>query len=403
MAGRYVSLLHPPGVLPFVAAAFVGRMPIAMYGLATLLLVESTSGSYTRAGLVAGTFALTAVAAPVQGRLADRFGQPSVLGPVLVLHTVGLLALVAAGRAPAPLGLQLVTAVIAGVTTPQLGAFVRARWTAQLAGRPELQAAFALESALDELVFIGGPILVAVLAAQVAPAAGLLVALALVVIGGTSFASLRATAPPPAPRGPGGPRAWSFRGLRVIVVVMLGLGMGFGGLEVAVIAFADEQGHPVLAGPLLALVAAASGVAGLVYGARHRDGAVDHALLVAVCALAAGLLPLSLSPTLALKAVAALVAGVAIAPTLIAGYAVVQRAVPARVLSEGFTWMHASISAGAALGAALAGRLVDLGGSTWAFPVASGGGLLAAVAVVATRHSLRSALMPAEDHVAGPW
>jgi len=61
--------------------AFVGRLPLAMSQLGTLLLVATASGSYGLGGLSAGALAVAnALGAPVAGTLADRVGQRQVLG-----------------------------------------------------------------------------------------------------------------------------------------------------------------------------------------------------------------------------------------------------------------------------------------------------------------------------------
>ncbi len=50
---------------------------------------------------------------------------------------------------------------------------VRTRWASLLAGDPALPTAYALESVLDEVVYIAGPVLVTTLAAHLFAAAGL--------------------------------------------------------------------------------------------------------------------------------------------------------------------------------------------------------------------------------------
>jgi hypothetical protein len=73
----------------------------------------------------------------------------------------------------------------------------------------------------------------------------------------------------------------------------------------------------------------------------------------------------------------------AIAPTLIAGFAATERAVPAGRLTEGLTWAGTGVAIGIAAGAALAGRVTDAVGAQPAYSMAVAGAGLAAVVSLA--------------------
>src|SRR5664280_1902930 len=95
----YSQLLAIKGTRGFVSAGFVGRLPMSMMGLGTVLLVQSSTGSYGVAGAVAACLAIaSSAAAPLVGRWIDRLGQARVLLPSLAVHTVGLLTLLAAAH-----------------------------------------------------------------------------------------------------------------------------------------------------------------------------------------------------------------------------------------------------------------------------------------------------------------
>ena len=75
-AGAYRTVLARPGALRLLASSLLGRMPVGMVGLATLLTVRAATGAYAAAGAVAGCYAVAnSLIAPVHGRLIDRFGQ----------------------------------------------------------------------------------------------------------------------------------------------------------------------------------------------------------------------------------------------------------------------------------------------------------------------------------------
>ena len=76
----FLEVLARPGAWRFSVAGAIGRMPMSMFGLGTVLLIASVTGSYGLAGIVAATGSVGyAVCAPQAARLADRLGQRRVL------------------------------------------------------------------------------------------------------------------------------------------------------------------------------------------------------------------------------------------------------------------------------------------------------------------------------------
>ena len=83
-----------------------------------------------------------------------------------------------------------------GLTQFSFGALVRTRWAYALRGSQHeslLNTAYALEAAIDEIVFIFGPILAAFLATSVHPVSQLFVPTLACGIGGAVFFSLKNT------------------------------------------------------------------------------------------------------------------------------------------------------------------------------------------------------------------
>jgi MFS family permease len=387
----YRSLLSVPHARAFVLAGFVARLSISMRALGSVLMVSELTGSYGLAGAVAAAALLAeAVAAPRLGRAVDRYGQRRVLLISLAVHSAGTLSLVLSAQLSAPTWTLLVTAAISGAAALPVGSLVRARWSTLVGGSPALESAFALESTLDELIFVLGPVLVTALALGVAPGAGLLGALLLTVTGSLALALQRRTEPAPTGvRNRSYAPAISTSGLRVLVATFVAAGAIFGTLDVAMVAFAGQVGSPGAAGVLLALVAAGSLLAGLGYGSRSWRWPLDNRFAASVIVLWAGTVPLVLAPSVALMAPAAAFAGVAIAPTLIAGFTLVQKLVPTQALTEGLNWTITALGVGAAVGAWTAGLIADTAGSRTAFLVAVVAGGVAVAVAASGRGRLR--------------
>lgn len=370
MLTPYRRVLAVPGALAFSLTGLVARLPISMVSLGIVILVSARSGSYGLAGGVAAAYLIgTAAFAVVQGRLTDRLGQSRVLPWTILVFTAALSLLIwsveAGWSSPIPQAL----AAIGGAAQPQVGSSIRARWSHNLPDKTQLQTAFALEAVVDEAVFVLGPILVTALATLVHPAAGLGTAIVSGLVGTLALAAQRSTEPPAHPstgrHGPRVPMGWAVLG--PLVVSGVGMGMFFGGVEVATVAFAEELGAKGVSGPLLGALALGSLLAGFVSGmvqwrasnaARFRRGMV---------VLAVSAVPLPFVGGFALLGVVLFVAGFAIAPTLIAVVAWIEETVPARRLTEGISIVTTGIGVGLAPGAAAVGAVVDRYGASTSF------------------------------------
>jgi MFS family permease len=410
----YSQLLAIKGTRGFVSAGFVGRLPMSMMGLGTVLLVQSSTGSYGVAGAVAACLAIaSSAAAPLVGRWIDRLGQARVLLPSLAVHTVGLLTLLTAAHWRTPRWSLFAAAIITGIAIPPVSSCVRARWALVAPDTARLQVAYALESVLDEVIFIVGPVLVTLLATAASPAVAVASTLAFVATGVLTFAAQRGTEPAPSARpaadraataGPADDRgnradrrrrsAIGVPGVRVVVTAFVALGAVFGALEVSMVAFAGEQGARGAAGPLLAVLAGASLCAGVVYGARGWRAPLHRRFAVALGLLAVGVVPLAIVDSVPLMAAAAVLAGLAVSPSLISGYGLVERLSPSGALTEGLTWVSTAVGLGIAIGSSASGQLVDLRGAGWGFAVCLAGAAAAAVVGLSGHRVLRSAADP---------
>lgn len=378
--GPYRDLFRVPGAWQFSGSGFVARLPISMMGIGTVLLISQSTGRYALAGAVSGVLAITgAVSGPVIGRLVDRFGQARVLRPFLLLYAAGVLALVIAVRSGAPTWSWFVAAV-AGGFLPQFGSLVRARWAVLVPPGPGRQTAFAFESVVDEVVFVSGPPLVTFLAIGVDPAAGLVAALCFALVGGFALASRRDTEPPPAHVDhPRVRRGEVLRpGLVVAVITMFGTGAVFGSVEVIVVAYAEEEGHPAWAGGILALWAFASLLAGVLYGAISWRRDIGARFLVAATTFGAAATLLLTVRSLTMLVAVMLLSGVSISPVLIGSTALTDSVVPPGALTEGLSWITTGLVVGITTGAVLSGPLIDGWSAQTAFVLPAAAGVLSA-------------------------
>jgi MFS family permease len=391
----YLLVLRTPHALPMVLAAFIGRLPLSMVGLGSVLLVQSETGSYGLGGAVAAVGAVAAaIAGPVIGRLADTHAQRRVLLSVLAVFVVAGAFFLVSVRDHWPLWTVFVSAGAAGASLPPVASMIRVRWTHLLRGTPRLPAALAMESVVDEFVFIVGPVLVTFLSTTGHTTSGVVTAFTLAAVGGLLFAAQRRTEPPPAPREHRrGPSAMRVRGLRVLFVVGAAVGAILGTLEISLVAFADEAGARSLSGLLIAGLAAGSMVAGIGWGTVHWRVRLRHRLVGVLTLLTALTVPLTLVGSYWLMLPLVVLAGVAVSPSLISAFTLAEVLVPRAAVTEAFTWIGTSLALGVAVGASVAGKIVDSVGANASFLVAT---VAAGVAAIVVWLGQRCLHVPAE-------
>lgn len=390
----YGQLLRTRGAWTFLLPGFAARQPFAMLTLSIVLLVQHTSGSYGVAGAVAAVTGVSmALFAPYSGRLADRYGQRAVLLPGVLVHTASGLTLTVLALADAPLWALFAAAVPTGASVPQVGPMVRARWAVKLKGSPLMSTAAAFESVTDELTFVLGPLVATALCTAVNPAAGLVTEAALTLVGGLLFAAQKSTQP--VVGRPDGDHArvehvpaLRIPGVRVLIVVFLGIGSVFGGMQVSLAAFTESIGEPGLNGVLYGVFAAGNMPSGLACGAIAWRTAPQQRLLVGYTALALTASGLWAAHSVLVLAGLGLLVGVCIAPALITGYTLVEGLVPAGARTEAFTWLTGAVALGQAAAVTVSGQLEDRLWDGAGFLVPMAGTVLA----LATLLTLRSRL-----------
>jgi MFS family permease len=360
---------------------------MAPIGIVTML--SQTHGEYWLAGAVAATFTFAnAVAAPQISRLVDRLGQFRLLIPTTAVSAVAftLLAIAAHQRWPS---WTLFVAALLAASMPSISAMVRARWTELFRNRPQLKTAFAFESAADELVYIAGASLSVGLSVALFAEAGILASTLLLTLGTAAFVLQRRTEPPPRSSERASTRAAiSLRPVQLITFAMVFVGTIFATAEVCIVALTREWGDPDAATLVIGVYAAGSFILGVIIGVLKLTAALHRQLLVAVAALLITTVPLLLADRILVLTATIFLSGVAVSPTFITAFGLVERRVPAAVLTEAITWVGTGIGIGMASGAFVSGWVVDTFGARNGFWVSVGAATAALSIVALGQHGL---------------
>jgi len=167
--------------------------------------------------------------------------------------------------------------------------------------------------------------------------------------------------------------------------------IGFGGLEVALPAFAEAEGSRGAVGPLITIWALGSVIGGLWYGARSWESSVEKRFLTLMALLALGSAPLPFAPSVGVMGVLLVFTGLALAPLATTEYALVDRLAPPGSETEAYSWQIVANVMGAAAGSLIAGVLAEDVSVQWALATAGIACAAGFVVAVAGRRSLRPA------------
>lgn len=362
MSNPYREIFRAPGAKGFSAAGFFARLPIAMAPIGIVAMLSQTHGEYWLAGAVSATFALTnAALSPQISRLVDRKGQSKVLIPATIVSVIAFAVLIIATNQKWPAWTLFLSAFLAAAM-PSIPAMMRARWTEIFRDRPELNTAFAFESAADELVYISGASLSVGLAVSLFPEAGMMISTTFLALGTFAFLLQRSTEPKVRPVESGRQQrsAIFLRPVQIITLALIFVGSTFATAEVSAVAITKALGQPEAASLVIGVYAIGSFVVGLILGALNPKMPLQRQLLIAVSVLALTALPLLVANTsVALLAFAVFLSGVAISPIFITSFGLIERRVPESMLTEGVTWVMTGIGIGMALGAFVSGWVID--------------------------------------------
>ena len=247
-----------------------------MIALGIFFKTEQTTGSVAAAGLAIGLNSLAgSLTAGVRGSVMDRWGQkwplrilvPSYAAMILTLNTM---------QSKESL---LITAFILGATAPPINLSVRPLWK-DIVPENFLRTAYALDSSMMSFTSVIGPVVITTLALSSHPALGLAVTAALMLIGGTALALTTVSRNwIPEKKKKGQQRLWRDRAIQLLMFEGCFIGFGWGVFDVAVPAFATQEGVAHRVAWIFAIFGTANVIGGLLGGLVSKRLAPLSALL----------------------------------------------------------------------------------------------------------------------------
>lgn len=370
---RYGELLRIPGLVAVVLSQLIARFPGGMLSVGILVHLQRQTGNFAVPGLTLAAMSVgQAIASPLTSRLMSQFGIRRVIGTVLTVCTVAIVVI-------ALVRLDHVTSILMGfligLTLAPIQPAARAVYPT-LVPKKQLQSLQSLDASIQELIWIGGPVIVVALATQVNSAAAVLSSALIGLAGGMWFLSR-----PEVSRSQLEPSTERMGAVLKRPPVIIGVVTGFlivgsfGAIEAATVS-AFGSGKDSAAGIVLALWAGTSLIGGLAMG-HTPMGPWSLSRRLGVVALGTGLAMFTLDPVLITFAL--LLSGFGVAPAMTVQYAIATESVDTGDVPESLGWLGTGWVMGAAVANAIAGFAIDAWGTTGGFAVGTGFAVLAAL------------------------
>ena len=399
----YRELLRIAPVRRLLIVGMIARFPHSAAGvLLTLHVVLTLGRGYAEAGAVAAVMTIgIAVGAPWRGRRVDTAGLRVALIPSVIAEAV-----IWSVAPHLPYEWLLLAALVGGVFTLPVFSVVRQSLGVLVSGDSR-RTAFTLDAVATEVIFMGGPALGAVLATQVSTVLGLtvvglstavaglflmwfnpptrstqpgavgvkpsaaqddaaamevLVASAPTRVFEASAELLPGARPARAVRARARPRArvahsfaWLTLPVGAVMIVAAGAGLVLAGTDVGIIAVLEKDQRAFELGWVFLAWCSASVVGGLVYGAMHRP----LSPLVLLLLMSVLTIPMGFADSTMMLALLSIAPGLLCAPVLSAASERIAHLVAEERRGEAMGWYGSALTSGVALGAPLAGLMID--------------------------------------------
>lgn len=236
---RYRELLSFPQVIRLGLSAFPARLAYSMVGLGIFFKAEHDTGSIAVAGFAIGLNSLAgSLTAGIRGSVMDRYGQK---WPIRILVPIYALLLILLNTMESRQSI-LIFAFILGITAPPINLSVRPLWK-DIVPQSYLRTAYAFDSSMMSTTSVIGPVVITALSLSSHPSFGLGTIAVLMLLGGFAL-SLTPVSRNwiPEKKEKNQQKLWRDRAIQLLMFEGCFIGFGWGVFDVAVPAFATQEG-----------------------------------------------------------------------------------------------------------------------------------------------------------------
>jgi MFS family permease len=368
--GSYTAVLKRPGVVRILLSQLAARWAFGMLSLAFVLHVQKITDSYAIAGITLGAETLgAAISGPLLARLIPHVGVRPI---VFASSTIGAVAMVFMGlNDGSSTAILILLGFIIGLTSPPIQQIVRPIYPS-LISKEQTNHLFALDANLQEIIWIVGPIVATLIAANAGTPMALFVMAGIQILGCYTFAAnreVRNAKIEASKRRMGG----ILKSRIVLSNVAMGLLLvgSFAGAEVGTVAVITDRN---VSGWVLAALSAGGLVGGFLFGHRAKT---KYALTKFFALTTTGYSLIFFAPHEPIwVAICWFIAGLGIAPIFATLGSIIAIKLSPSESVEAYGWISTGQLIGFSSAAAIAGIAIDTIDPVAAFGVAVVTGVL---------------------------
>ena len=347
----YSSVLSRPGVARVMGTQLLGRFAFGMMSLAIVLHVQQLYHSYTIAGIALGAETVgAAISGPLIARRLSSWGPRRVL---LTVASISSLSLVFIAFFNGAAFWTIFACLIVGLTSPPIQQVARSIYPSLITAK-QTSYLFSLDATLQELLWVFGPVSATLITATYSSASAVIFMATVQITGTYLFAKnpeISGMKIPKSKRRLGGI-------LRKPIVmanflINLTLVATFGGAEVGTVAVLGIAAS----GVVIAALSLGSIIGGFAFG--HR-ATTKWALLKFLAVVMVGYSAVFLNPTdLVWITICWFVTGIGVAPAFATMASMISVSFGTADSAEAYGWSNTGQLIGYAIGAAIAGVVID--------------------------------------------
>lgn len=242
-------------------------MAYGMVSLAIYFKVHQETDSIALAGLAAGVNALTgSTTAGIRGWVIDKYGMHWPLRTLVPLYAFMLITF---GFGESDTALVILAAVL-GFTGPPINLSVRPLWKVTVP-EEKLRTAFALDTAAMNATSVISPVLSTWLSVSYGAEVALTTCASLMLLGGMLLLlTPQVKIWHPEVKEKGTLSLWQVRGIQILAIEGVMMGIGWGMFDIAIPALGTLEGMQGRVGTIFAIMAAFNVLGGLVAGTISR-------------------------------------------------------------------------------------------------------------------------------------
>ncbi len=332
-----------------------------MLSLGLIIFVENQTSSYAIAGITVGAATLgISVAGPALSRWMAIVGIRTILGTTSLLNVIAVISM---AFVPAEALWLVSLGLLIGLTQPPIQTAARTIYPG-ITPKKLLGRLFSLDATAQEIIWVVGPVVITLIAAQFGNLPILITIAVIQATGSIWFIANKEVGSTKIPRTTD---AYGKVLKNRIVSIMTFMGLlfigSFAGLEVGAVAIFDEA----IAGLLIAVFSIGSVLGGVFIGGRANSKYALSSLIALVLVGFSMMLIFPYNPYWV--GLSLFIAGIGVAPTLGIMALTISGGTKPSEIAEAYGWQTTGQLVGISIGSALAGIAVDVIGPVAAFAV----------------------------------